>query len=79
MVHRPSHPYTQGLIDSIPTRATHGSLLRQIPGMTPSLLQLPQGCAFRPRCSYASNACLTTPQPVDLPPQKTVRCWHALT
>jgi peptide/nickel transport system ATP-binding protein len=78
VVHRPSHPYTQGLIDSIPTRATHGSLLRQIPGMTPSLLQLPQGCAFRPRCSYATNVCLTTPQAVALPPQKTVRCWHAL-
>jgi peptide/nickel transport system ATP-binding protein len=78
VVHRPSHPYTQGLIHSIPTRATHGSLLRQIPGMTPSLLQLPQGCAFRPRCSYASNVCLTTPQAQDLPPQKTVRCWHAL-
>jgi peptide/nickel transport system ATP-binding protein len=78
VVHRPSHPYTQGLIDSIPTRATHGSLLRQIPGMTPSLLQLPQGCAFRPRCGYASDACLTIPQAVELAPQKTVRCWHAL-
>ena len=78
VVHRPSHPYTQGLIDSIPTRATHGSLLRQIPGMTPSLLQLPQGCAFRPRCACATNVCLTVPPAQDLPPQKTVRCWHAL-
>jgi len=78
VVHRPSHPYTRGLIDSIPTRATHGSLLRQIPGMTPSLLQLPQGCAFRPRCACATNVCLTVPPAQDLPPQKTVRCWHAL-
>jgi peptide/nickel transport system ATP-binding protein len=78
VVHRPSHPYTQGLVNSIPTRATHGSLLKQIPGMTPSLLQLPQGCAFRPRCSYASEICLTVPQAVDMPPQKSVRCWHAL-
>ena len=46
--------------------------------MTPSLLQLPQGCAFRPRCSYATEACLAIPQAVELPPQKTVRCWHAL-
>jgi len=79
VVHHPSHPYTQGLIDSIPTRATHGSLLRQIPGMTPSLLQLPQGCAFRPRCSYATQTCLTVPLATALPPHKSVRCWHALT
>ncbi len=78
VVHRPSHPHTQGLVNSIPTRATHGSLLKQIPGMTPSLLQLPQGCAFRPRCSYASEICLTVPQAVEIPPQKSVRCWRAL-
>jgi peptide/nickel transport system ATP-binding protein len=78
VVHRPSHPYTQGLINSIPTRATHGSLLRQIPGMTPSLLQLPQGCAFRPRCGYATDQCLTVPQPTEVAHHKTIRCWHAL-
>ncbi|MEO8654658.1 MAG: ABC transporter ATP-binding protein [Ramlibacter sp.] len=78
VIRRPSHPYTQGLIDSIPTRATHGTLLRQIPGMTPSLLQLPQGCAFRPRCSHADNTCLAVPQPTDIAPGKSVRCWHAL-
>ncbi len=78
VIRRPSHPYTQGLIDSIPTRATHGTLLRQIPGMTPSLLQLPQGCAFRPRCSHADNTCLAVPQPTDIAPGKCVRCWHAL-
>jgi len=78
VIRRPSHPYTRGLIDSIPTRATHGSLLRQIPGMTPSLLHLPAGCAFRPRCPLASEACVTMPQSVDLPGARTVRCWHAL-
>ncbi|HEY0886066.1 MAG TPA: ABC transporter ATP-binding protein [Ramlibacter sp.] len=78
VIRRPTHPYTQGLIDSIPTRATHGSLLRQIPGMTPSLLHLPQGCAFRPRCPRASDACFTVPQPAALPGERTVRCWHAL-
>jgi len=74
-----SHPYTRGLIDSIPTRATHGTLLRQIPGMTPSLLHLPQGCAFRPRCSHATDTCLAVPQPEPAPAGKTVRCWHMLT
>ncbi|NKE68926.1 ABC transporter ATP-binding protein [Ramlibacter sp. RBP-2] len=78
VIRRPTHPYTQGLIDSIPTRATHGSLLRQIPGMTPSLLHLPQGCAFRPRCPRASDACLVVPQPTALPHERSVRCWHAL-
>ncbi|MHB1123441.1 MAG: ABC transporter ATP-binding protein [Ramlibacter sp.] len=78
VIRRPTHPYTQGLIDSIPTRATHGSLLRQIPGMTPSLLHLPQGCAFRPRCPRASDACLVVPQPEQLPHERSVRCWHAL-
>jgi peptide/nickel transport system ATP-binding protein len=79
VVSQPSHPYTQGLISSIPTRSTHGSLLRQIPGMTPSLLHLPQGCAFRPRCAHATQACLEVPSTVELAPGKTVRCWHALT
>ena len=78
VVHHPAHPYTRGLIDSIPTRATHGTLLRQIPGMTPSLLHLPQGCAFRPRCPLASAACLVEPPPTQVALGKTVRCWHAL-
>ncbi len=78
VIRHPSHPYTRGLIDSIPTRATHGSLLQQIPGMTPSLLHLPEGCAFRPRCSHASDACLAVPQPRVAPGGKSVRCWNML-
>jgi peptide/nickel transport system ATP-binding protein len=79
VIGRPCHPYTQGLISSIPTRATHGSLLRQIPGMTPSLLHLPRGCAFRPRCGYATDACLNEPQAVEIVPGRTIRCWNPLT
>jgi peptide/nickel transport system ATP-binding protein len=77
VVHQPAHPYTQGLINSIPTRATHGRPLQQIPGMTPSLLHLPPGCAFRPRCNRASQACLSMPLPVAMPAGRTLRCWHA--
>ena len=57
----PRHPYTQGLLDSLPALAKRGQELRQIPGTTPSLAKLPPGCAFRPRCSWSSTACLTAP------------------
>ena len=77
VVHQPAHPYTKGLINSIPTRATHGRPLQQIPGMTPSMLHLPPGCAFRPRCNRASPTCLDMPPPVAMPGARSVRCWHA--
>ena len=52
---KPLHPYTHGLIGSVPSRNKRGEALRQIPGMTPSLLNLPQGCAFRARCPRATG------------------------
>ena len=60
---RPLHPYTHGLIGSVPSRNRRGEKLRQIPGMTPSLLDLPPGCAFRARCARADAACAQEPQP----------------
>jgi peptide/nickel transport system ATP-binding protein len=54
----PLHPYTHGLIGSVPSRNRRGSPLAQIPGMTPALLNLPPGCAFRTRCPRAASACL---------------------
>ena len=57
----PTHPYTQGLLDSVPSRNARGARLRQIPGMTPSLIDLPAGCAFRERCSHADAACGEAP------------------
>jgi peptide/nickel transport system ATP-binding protein len=55
------HPYTHGLLGSVPSRNRRGEPLAQIPGMTPSLLNLPEGCAFRPRCPRATDACLALP------------------
>ncbi|WP_417271565.1 MULTISPECIES: ABC transporter ATP-binding protein [Alphaproteobacteria] len=55
------HPYTQGLINSIPNRAHKGVRLEQIPGVAPSLADMPQGCAFHPRCAYAADICRTPP------------------
>ena len=58
---RPAHPYTQGLLDSVPSRNPHGARLKQIPGMTPSPIGLPPGCAFRDRCSRAVPRCGDAP------------------
>ena len=59
---RPSHPYTSGLIGSIPSRNQRGQRLQQISGMTPSLLHLPVGCAFRSRCAHAEDVCAVAPE-----------------
>ncbi|MCA0422211.1 MAG: ABC transporter ATP-binding protein [Proteobacteria bacterium] len=53
----PHHPYTQGLIGSVPSHAEPGARLAQIPGATPSLSALPDGCAFAPRCAKAIGLC----------------------
>ena len=63
----PQHPYTQGLIGSLPSANRRGQRLRQIPGMAPQLLDMPAGCAFAARCDRASAACGQRPDllPVD--------------
>lgn len=76
----PAHPYAQGLLDSVPSRNAPGARLRQIPGMTPSLLDLPPGCAFRERCGRADDACGEAP-PMRFAPGdagRGVRCHHPL-
>ena len=73
---RPLHPYTHGLIGSVPSRNRRGRPLQQIPGMTPSLLNLPPGCAFRARCDRASDACLREPPVVEHGAGRRARCFH---
>ncbi len=58
---RPRHPYTRGLIRSVPSANSRGRRLAQIPGMTPSLAHIPPGCAFRERCDRASPVCAGLP------------------
>jgi peptide/nickel transport system ATP-binding protein len=72
----PSHPYTRGLIRSVPAANPPNQPLYQIPGMTPALSQLPRGCAFSPRCERSSNACLDKPVLHALNAEHTVRCFH---
>jgi peptide/nickel transport system ATP-binding protein len=71
----PRHPYTRGLLDSVPSRNQRGLPLPQIPGSTPSLLKLPPGCPFAPRCHAATSVCETLPV-VDTLDGREIRCHH---
>lgn len=73
---QPAHPYTRGLIGSVPSRNKRGSPLAQIPGTTPSLLNLPPGCAFRDRCAYARESCVLAPEAGSPLPDRMVRCHY---
>jgi peptide/nickel transport system ATP-binding protein len=73
---QPLHPYTRGLIGSIPRRGRHGAPLTQIPGMPPSPAKLPPGCAFTPRCPRADAACTEAPAMTDHGGGRAARCWH---
>jgi len=73
---RAMHPYTRGLIDSVPSRNRRGVPLRQIAGMAPSPLDLPSGCRFRERCGRADAACLAMPELAEAAPGHAVRCFH---
>ncbi|MFY0632172.1 MAG: ABC transporter ATP-binding protein [Vannielia sp.] len=70
----PSHPYTEGLLNSIPSRTTPGRKLNQIPGMAPSVVSLPEGCAFAPRCRYAAEICRAAPPLAATGPGRWARC-----
>ena len=73
--HRPAHPYTQGLLASIPG-GTPGAKLKAIEGTVPPLGQLPAGCAFAPRCPDRMDRCDTAPpDPVSTAPGHEARCY----
>ena len=72
----PLHPYTVGLMSSVPSRNATGQPLKQISGTTPSLLNLPSGCAFRTRCTRADSACLQPPPMEEHRPGQSARCFH---
>ena len=75
VLEHPRHPYAHALIASAPSRNARGRPLRQIPGMTPSLINLPTGCPFRERCDRSSDACLQPP-PLQTTGGRTLRCFH---
>ncbi len=76
VIDRPLHPYTVGLLGSVPSANKRGQRLNQIPGMTPNMLALPRGCAFRERCPRAGDACLADPDITEPASGRSVRCFH---
>ncbi len=79
-VHRlfkePLHPYTAGLIKSKPILEEEKAVLEYIPGSVPNPSEMPQGCAFHPRCPEVMDICLEQmPDLLEPKPQHLVRCW----
>jgi peptide/nickel transport system ATP-binding protein len=75
VVHSPQHPYTKGLMGSIPTLDSTATRLTQIPGAMPRLTAIPPGCAFHPRCPHKFARCLTE-RPVRIQSgQSEAACW----
>ena len=78
VLERPLHPYTHGLIASAPSRNPRGQPLKQIPGTTRPLLELPNGCAFSERCSHATELCRQVPPLEMFDDGRKLRCFHPL-
>lgn len=74
---RPRHPYTSGLLSSLPGLAGRGSRLPSIPGRVPSPLNMPTGCRFRARCPHALPGCEQEQPLIDVARAHAARCWRA--
>jgi peptide/nickel transport system ATP-binding protein/oligopeptide transport system ATP-binding protein len=75
---RPAHPYTVGLFNSLPHVGGRGGVLKPIPGVVPTLVNLPSGCAFQERCFRRHDACHAQPPWRDIAPGHHARCWAPL-
>ncbi|HEX4261074.1 MAG TPA: ABC transporter ATP-binding protein [Acetobacteraceae bacterium] len=71
----PKHPYTRGLLASMPSRGMRGRKLNAIGGAVPNPLRMPLGCPFRPRCEHAMDVCTTDPGLRDPGDGRHVACW----
>ncbi len=73
---RPGHPYTEGLLASVPRLDRPRERLHAIPGQVPAATAWPAGCRFHPRCPYAWERCRTEEPPLfDVAPGHAARCW----
>jgi oligopeptide/dipeptide ABC transporter ATP-binding protein len=76
---KPAHPYTEGLLFSVPRLGTKRNRLESIEGQPPQLNRLPQGCAFRPRCQYAIQRCSQEPPELSTFQEgHTIRCYNPI-
>ena len=72
----PKHPYTQGLLNSIPSEKKRGRELTAIQGVVPNPFRMPAGCKFQPRCPYQWDRCRTEPDLIQVgSPDRRARCW----
>jgi len=77
VIKEPKHPYTQGLIKALPGSLQPGSRLNQIPGMMPTLTDIPPGCAFHPRCTISDSKCESkAPMLVSINDQNRIVACH---
>ena len=76
LFNHPTHPYTQGLIASVPKLGSGVKVLPSIPGSVPDLASMPKGCRFAPRCKYATAKCHEKePELVTVGENQRCRCW----
>ena len=74
----PQHPYTVGLLGSIPRLDRRASHLATIEGMVPNMANPPPGCRFAPRCPFVGDICISAPPPLAMvSPGHTSRCIKA--
>jgi peptide/nickel transport system ATP-binding protein len=79
IIKNPQHPYTQGLIKALPGAMEAGSRLNQIPGMMPTLTDIPTGCSFHPRCNISEPGCeLEPPVLMSVRDRKQMIACHVL-
>jgi len=71
----PAHPYTEGLLASIPSSATAGERLPMIPGAVPDPFNVPEGCRFADRCRYRFERCAAEPPMFAVSEGHAARCW----
>ncbi|TGE37338.1 ABC transporter ATP-binding protein [Desulfosporosinus fructosivorans] len=77
LLREPLHPYTEGLLKSIPTITREKQRLHTIEGTVPSPFDMPPGCSFQPRCQYSTAICSEKiPDLIHLPDERAVRCWR---
>lgn len=79
IIDNPLHPYTQGLIKALPDGRNPGTRLNQIPGVMPSLIDIPPGCSFHPRCTIRGDICrYESPALREIPGYRNMAACHML-